>query len=123
MNEILDCELEALRDTFDGVTVTEREGCQSISMRLQPYRGDDDVFVEAGLNFSLDHLYPESTPEVWIDTPKGLSDERLQKIMVAIKESAIEFTGEPVLMTMCMAAKDALSLMNFPEGVASVPFR
>ena len=115
MEQALQCELEALQETFD-VTVSEQQGGHSISMQLQPYTGDEDVFVETCLHFSLDHGYPDTLPEVWLDNTRGLSDERLQRLLKATKEVAEGFVGEPVLMTMCMAAKDALSAMNFPEG-------
>lgn len=115
MSEALHCELEALQETFD-VTVSEDEGCHRVSMRLQPYTGDEDVFAETGLNFSIDHMYPESMPAVCFDNSKGLSDERIQSLRKATIEVAEQFVGEPVLMMMCMAAKDQLSLMNWPEG-------
>lgn len=122
MDQALQCELEALQETFD-VTVSEHLGSHSISMRLEPYTGDEPIFVEAYLNLSLGHGYPETVPEVSLSSPKGLSDERLQSLLKATNEVAEELIGEPVLMTMCMAAKDALSQMNFPEGavVSSEP--
>lgn len=121
MNEAVDCELEALQETFDVTVTSNDEACHSISMRLQPYTGDEDIFVETGLRFSLDRFYPRSMPKFLFDSHKGLSDERLQVLRKATAEAAQEFVGEPVLMTMCMAAKDALSLMNFPEGAVQLP--
>lgn len=116
MDDPLECELEALQETFD-VTVTEHPGYRhKLSMKLVPYTGDEDVFVETDLTICLDHMYPESIPEVAFYNPKGLSDERLQTLRNAAKDVVEELVGEPVLMMMCMASKDALSAMNFPEG-------
>jgi hypothetical protein len=111
------CEIEALQYVFVDLQVQGEEGSYTVVMQLQPFIGEEqETFAETGMKFSLDPSYPDVAPSITFFGSKGLSDARLSRLRQEALGAAEELRGEPMLMSMCMAARDTLSEMNFPEG-------
>lgn len=115
-------EISALEHVFGPfqTEVDDLATARELSLALSPYTGDDEtVFVEMNITFRMGLRYPEEAPDVNLSDCKGLSDQRIALISRAIDEVAHEQAGEHMLMSMCMAAKEALSQHNYPEGMST----
>lgn len=113
-------EISALEHVFGPfqTDVDDLASARQLSLTLSPYTGDDEtVCVEMDITFRMGLRYPEEAPKLDVSNCKGLSDQRLDLIFRAVHEVADELAGEHMLMSMCMAAKEALSQHNYPEGM------
>jgi RWD domain len=115
----MEVEVEALQHTYDTVKAYQNsEGDVCVEIPLSPYTGagDSGVFVSATMVLSAGALYPEEAPRVSFRDVKGMSDAHLSHISSRLHEEMAAAPGEVILMTLCMAAQEAITELNFPEG-------
>lgn len=116
----LSVEISALEHVFGPFQddVGTLASSRKLTLNLTPYTGEDDkLFVYMDITFYIGQLYPDAPPKVEVASSRGLSDDRIRTVLQAMLEEAQQLTGEHMLMSMCMAAKEALSQLNHPEGV------
>eukprot|EP00892_Ulva_mutabilis_P007204 jgi/Ulvmu1/4856/UM020_0142.1 len=115
----LSVEISALEHVFGpfqrGVDDLAKD--RRLSVNLEPYTGDEDnVFVDMDVTFCMGPQYPDVAPGIEITSSRGLSDERISTVVQSMLAEAQQLAGEHMLMSMCMAGKEALSQLNHPEG-------
>lgn len=116
----LSVEISALEHVFGPfqTDVDDLARARQLDLTLSPYTGDDDtIFVDMDACFHMGMQYPDEAPTIDITSSRGLSDQRIRQIVRAMQAEAQELAGEHMLMSMCMAAKEALTQHNHPEGI------
>lgn len=117
----LSVEISALEHVFGPFQKDSEElaRARQLKLNLTPYTGDDEtLFADMDVTFSMGQQYPDVAPEVEVTSSRGLSDERVGIVMQSMFEEAQQLAGEHMLMSMCMAGKEALSHLNHPEGAS-----
>jgi RWD domain len=113
-------DIEAVSHTFDNVSASTDAASTHIRIPLKPYTGDDAAcFVEAQVHFVVDAAYPESRPRFILENVKGMSDRRVASLHARLSDEAEALQGEMLLMSLCMAAREELTTVNYPEGPCS----
>jgi hypothetical protein len=113
------CEIDALGCVFPDMRVSRDEPDSiCLVLKLEPYTGDEEStnFVETGVKLTVGGAYPDRPPSIEFLDSKGLSDQRLACLREEILREAMQQIGEPMLMSICMAGKEYLTAINFPEG-------
>ncbi|CAN7987920.1 unnamed protein product [Ixodes pacificus] len=98
----LEVEIEALKAIYIHelqVTYNDRDRPTSLRVSLHPATADnaEEQYVRLELVLSLLPEYPNALPEVAIRNPRGLSDEKIERIRRDVQETARENAGGPML--------------------------
>ncbi|XP_047426977.1 E3 ubiquitin-protein ligase RNF25 [Mugil cephalus] len=113
-------EIEVLQSIYlDELLVKRREdGGWEVSLVLYPSTAEDAVsqFVRLTLTLSLDQQYPLSPPDISIQNPRGLSDDKLSSVQKCLQVEAQSCLGSPVLYQLIEKAKEILTESNIPHG-------
>lgn len=115
----LEVEIEALKAIYIHelqVTYNDRDRSTSLRVSLHPATADnaEEQYVRLELVLSLLPEYPNALPEVAIRNPRGLSDEKIERIRRDVQETARENVGSPMLYQLIEVAKDHLTEENVP---------
>uniref|UniRef100_A0A2R5LLG1 E3 ubiquitin-protein ligase RNF25 n=1 Tax=Ornithodoros turicata TaxID=34597 RepID=A0A2R5LLG1_9ACAR len=115
----LEVEIEALKAIYiHELTVDRSESNQltSVKVSLHPATADnaDEQYVRLDLVFNVPARYPETLPDIAIRNPRGLSDEKIEKIRTELQETAESNVGCPMLYQLIEVAKDHLTEENVP---------
>lgn len=114
----LEVEIEALKAIYIhelDVDRTDSRGT-SVKVSLHPATADnaDEQYVRLDLVFNIPAKYPDVLPEILIRNPRGLSDEKIEKIQRELQETAEGNVGCPMLYQLIEVAKDHLTQENVP---------
>ncbi|CAN7986760.1 unnamed protein product, partial [Ixodes hexagonus] len=115
----LEVEIEALKAIYIHelqVTYNDRDRPTSLRVSLHPATADnaEEQYVRLELVLDLLPEYPSVLPEVTIRNPRGLSDEKIERIHRDVQETARENTSSPMLYQLIEVAKDHLTEENVP---------
>lgn len=115
----LEVEIEALKAIYIHelqVTYNDSDRSTSLQVSLYPATADNAEEQYVRLELVLDILpeYPNVLPEVAIRNPRGLSDEKIERIRRDLHETARENAGSPMLYQLIEVAKDHLTEENVP---------
>lgn len=113
-----DDELEMLRSIYlNELEVLYDKGCPLITVQLHPSTADnvDEQYVRMSLILYLPAGYPDAIPDIKIQNPRGLSDEKLQRIVDDLCSKAEERKGSAMLFELIECAKDHLTAGNRPS--------
>jgi RWD domain len=114
-------ELEALQATYETIAIHRTPDVTRISMPVLPFTGGSDgaMFVAACLVAECSSDYPVEAPSLRFVDVKGMSDARLKTLSLRLQHELQQAPGEPVLMTLCLAAQEEVTTLNYPEGATS----
>ncbi|CAL1388853.1 unnamed protein product [Linum trigynum] len=89
-----------------------------LHLHMKPRTADisSQQFVEALISIRAGLQYPEEPPGISIIESKGLDERRQKELLTSIKDKAQELNSCLMLVALCEAAVEKLSIMNHPDG-------
>uniref|UniRef100_A0A8C4SE52 E3 ubiquitin-protein ligase RNF25 n=1 Tax=Erpetoichthys calabaricus TaxID=27687 RepID=A0A8C4SE52_ERPCA len=115
-------EVEVLQSIYlDELHVTQEPRSShpwEVHITLFPSTAQDPEaqFVRLTLQLSLPAQYPNSPPEISIQNPRGLSDEKIHCIQCTLADLAKSSVGGPMLYELIEKGKEILTESNVPYG-------
>ncbi|XP_056410629.1 E3 ubiquitin-protein ligase RNF25 isoform X2 [Hyla sarda] len=60
--------------------------------------------------------YPGEAPEISVTNPRGLGDDQIESIISALRTTALQSVGSPILYALIEKGKELLTASNLPRG-------
>ncbi|KAG6444561.1 E3 ubiquitin-protein ligase RNF25 [Manduca sexta] len=120
VDERITDEIEALQAILMNDVVVKKVGNvpNIIETVVHPSTGDDvdQQYVCVTLEVMLTPEYPDSSPQVTLRNPRGLSEELLTTIHSQIRNKLKDCLGQPVIFELIELIREYLTQKNLPSG-------
>ncbi|XP_068100246.1 E3 ubiquitin-protein ligase RNF25 [Hyperolius riggenbachi] len=111
-------ELQVLQSIYLDELEVSHDDRVTLRITLTPATADDaeSQYVCLTLQLSLPPPYPDVPPEISVSNPRGLCDEQIHCITDALRSTAAQAVGGPVLYELIEKGKEMLTASNIPRG-------